>query len=134
MDPQQYGNLKWVRQYEQIEAKASGNLAFCMQNLLREAHMIPSRDELKSSRMRLEERLAEQKRREHEMLYERWEAQNRANMEAIQQQQMPTMTISAPGDDSEEHAVDHTRTESTPEPMDHSLCTPPCSAPSACTD
>ena len=132
MDPQQYGNLKWVRQYEQIEAKASGNLAFCMQNLLREAHMIPSRDELKSSRMRLEQRLAEQKRREHEMLYERWEAQNRANMEAIQQQQIPT--VSAPGDELEEHAVQHTQSESTPEPKSPSLCGPPAAAPSACTD
>ena len=132
MDPQQHGNQKWVRQYEKIEAKATANLAFCMQNLLREAYHIPSRDELKSNRMRLEQRLAEQKRREHEMLYERWEAQNRANMEAIQQQQMPT--VSAPGDDLEERAVDHTRTESTPEPMDHSLCSPPAAAPSACTD
>ena len=132
MDPQQYGNLKWVHQYEKIEAKASSNLAFCMQNLLREAHKIPSRDELRSSRLWLDQRLAEQKRREHEMLYERWEAQNRANMEAIQQQQIPT--VSAPGDELEEHAVQHTQPESTPEPMDHSLCTPPCSAPSACTD
>ena len=79
MDPSQYGNLKWVGQYEKIEAKASSNLAFCMQNLLREAHQIPSRDELKSSRVRLEKRLAEQKAREHERLYKEWMRQNDLN-------------------------------------------------------
>ena len=132
MDPHQYGNQKWVRQYEKIEAKATANLAFCMQNLLREAYQIPSRDELKSNRMRLEKRLAEQKRREHEMLYERWEAQNRANMEAIQQQQMPT--VCAPGDDSEADAVEHTHPESSLEQQPPCLSSPPAAAPSACTD
>ena len=128
MDPQQYGNLKWVRQYEQIEAKASGNLAFCMQNLLREAHMIPSRDELRGNRMRLEQRLAEQKRREHVIMYERWEAQNRANMQAVERS---TLIVSAP---SEEGVVEHTRPESFHERTPPALSNPPVAAPSACTD
>ena len=131
MDPQQYGNQKWVRQYEKIEAKATANLAFCMQNLLREAHHIPSRDELRSSRMRLEQRLAEQKRREHEMLYERWEAQNRANMEAVQQRHV---TVCAPGDELVEGAAEHTHPGSSPERTPRALSSPPAAAPSACTD
>ena len=116
MDPSQYGNLKWVGQYEKIEAKASSNLAFCMQNLLREAHQIPSRDELKSSRVRLEKRLAEQKAREHERLYEEWMRQNEARMYALEQDNL-TLTGAGPSSDGLiAGAVVHTPSGSTPEP------------------
>ena len=116
MDPSQYGNLKWVGQYEKIEAKASSNLAFCMQNLLREAHKIPSRDELKSSRVRLEKRLAEQKAREHERLYEEWMRQNEARMYALEQDHL-TLTGAGPSSDGLiAGAVVHTPSGSNPEP------------------
>ena len=134
MDPSQYGNLKWVGQYEKIEAKASSNLAFCMQNLLREAHKIPSRDELKSSRVRLEKRLAEQKAREHERLYEEWMRQNDARMYALEQEHL-TLTCADPSSDGlvAGDAV-HTPSGSNPEQKPLSMLHPQISPSSACTD
>ena len=113
MDPSSYGgkNQKWVRQYEQIESKATVNLAMCMQNLLREAHKIPSRDELKSSRRRMDDLYLDQKRAEFEARFKEWERQNELNLQQVQDKHFtsasgPHVAFQTP--------ADHTHSESIP--------------------